>query len=345
MKQLIFVLILITFYSCANGDYKITLSNRLQEIKAFSEYDNTPVVYPDSFRIKIYSYNNKDFNPYHPYQFLRDSAKIDDLVNLVQDENPFVRTYAFGALQQRGYVDLFSILIDKLSDTTKISTFTDDYGYASTPPDMMLTYIAQDLNSIQKDSVSDLIIRKYKHLKTLDDILLFHKPKPEHYSFIREIAQDGLKGKFALVALARYQRLEDIPIIDAGWNYTDYFSGYKVFFMAIEEFNHPEFIHGLLKYKASINKGWDNQGHDYYFNALAKYKDEECTKVIQEFIDVKEYKSEAYKLNNLRMIRRALKKYYSEEYDKMLKDIETKFTIQEELDYDDNHLYLNPWNY
>jgi hypothetical protein len=344
MKHLMKIFILIFFCSCVNEDYKRTLSHRLQEIKAFSEYDNTPVVYPDSFRVEIYSYN-KDFNPYHPYQFLRDSTKIEDLLTLVQDNNPFVRTYAFGALHYRGYENLFSILIDNLCDTTRISTFTDDYGYVATPADIMLTYIAQDLSPIQKDSVSELIIRNYRHLRTLNEILLFHKPKPEHYGFIREIAKEGFTGKFALVALARYQRIDDIPLIMTGWNYNDYFSGYKVFFMAIEEFNHPDFLEGLLKYKNSINKGWDNQGYDYYFNALAKFKNEECTNAIQEFIEVEEYQSEAYKLDNLRMIRRALKKYYSEKYEMMLKDIDSRFTNKEELEYDDNHLNLNPWNY
>lgn len=344
MKLISYFIILLFLASCDSDESEQILHKRLNEIKKFQEFDNTPVIYSDSFRIKIFSSPYQDYNPYHPYQFLRDTAQTEDLIKLLNDDNPFVRTYVFAALSKRK-LDLFPILIEHLSDTTTFYTSEDDYGYLSSPADMMLQYISNELTIHQKDSIANLILSKYHNLKTTKEILLFHKPTPEHYKYIKEIAKSGHQEKFALVALSRYQKTDDLELIKAGFRMTDYYSGYKVFFMAIEEFNHQDFKDELIKYKSSINKGFDNQGHDYYFNALAKYHDPECLNVIAEFVNVENYRMEVYKMNNLRMLWRALKKYNFTEYQPLIKKIETRFSNKEDLEHDDNHLLRNPWNY
>ena len=345
MKLMLKIFMLVSLISCVENEYQRALSDRLEEIRAFEAYNNTPVVYSDSFRISLYAYKNPSYNPYHPYQFLRDTAETEDLLRLLKDQHPFVKTYAFAALHHRGFDYLLPILMANLPDTTKFISYLDDYGYEVTPADVMLEYMDKDLSPLQKDSISTLILADFHHLRTLNEILLFHKPKPDHYKLVKRIAVNGSRGKFALIALARYERVEDIPLIQTGFERIDYFEGYKVFFMAIEAFNHPDFKNDLIAYQNKINKGWDNQGHDYYFNALAKYQDGECKKVIQEFIEVEEYKNETYKLNNLQMIRNALKKYYSDEYKTLLKTIESNFTDQKELEYDNNPFSRNAWNY
>lgn len=112
------------------------------------------------------------------HQFLRDTSLTEDLLKLVEHKHPFVRTYAFASLSQRE-VDLFPILILNLSDSTTFYTSEDDYGYAASPPDMMLQYLSDKLAVEQKDSVANLVITQYNNLETIKEILLFYKPKPK----------------------------------------------------------------------------------------------------------------------------------------------------------------------
>lgn len=343
MRTILFGLLIIAV-SC-KSDYDDKLSSRINEIKNLSDFDNTVVVYSDSFRIRLYNHNAEyPFDSYHPYQYFRDTVKTEDLLKLLKSEHPYVRIYAFAALNQRDY-DLFQTVLDNLNDTTSISSFTDDYGYDTTPPDMILQYIAEKLNTKQKDTIAKLILTEYNHLNTINEILLFHKPIQNDYLTIKSIAMKGLTGKFGLVALSRYQKIEDIELINSGFKNTDYYSGYKVFFMAIEDFSHQAFKQGLIDYKKEINKGYDMSGLDYYFNALAKYHDDECTEIIKEFIEQKEYESEAYRDYNLGMIYKSLKKYYSPTYQPLIKQIEDNVTEKEMLERDENHFKYIPWNY
>jgi hypothetical protein len=343
MRTILFGLLIIVV-SC-KSDYDNKLSERIEEIKGLTDFDNTVVVYSDSFRIRLYNRNvEHPFNPYHPYQYFRDTVKTEDLIKLLTSDHPYVRTYAFAALDQRGY-DLFQIVLDNLKDTTRISSFTDDYGYDTTPPDMMLEYIAEKLKTKQKDTIAQLILTKYNHLNTINEILLFHKPIPSYYPIIRSIVQNGKTGKFGLVALSRYQKSDDIEFIKSGFKDIDYYSGYKVFFMAIEAYPSGIFKQELIEYKKEINKGYDMTGLDYYFNALAKYKDNKCTEIIKEFLEQKEYANEAYKDDNLAMIYKSLKKFYSPTYDPMIKQIEDNISDKEMLEWDDNHFKYDPWNY
>lgn len=339
---------IIFLIACTQNEYNDKLSARLIEITKSERFDNTVVVYTDSFRIKLYNYYDNEkyhYDPYHPYQFLRDTAEIEDLVKLLSSDHPYIRTYSFAALSHRNYKDLFKNVLENLKDTTTISIFTDDYGYDTTPPDMMLQYIAEKLSTKEKDTIAQLILTKYNHLRTINEILLFHKPIPKDYLTIKTIVQESRTGKFGIVALARYQKSEDIEFIKSGFKNTDYYSGYKVFFMAIEAFPHWTFKQELIEYKKTINKGYDMTGLDYYFNALAKYQDDNCTQVIKEFVEHKEYESETYKDYNLAMIYKSLKKYYSPTYEPLIKQIEDNISDKNMLEWDDNHLKYNSWNY
>ena len=343
--KIVLIGLLLFFISCSNNEYREKLNLRLTEIETLTMYDNTVVVYPDSFRAEIYGSFDESFNTYNPYQFLRDSAKTSDLEKLLTSEHPYVRTYAFAALSFRNYRDVFEIVLNNLKDDTKIQCFTDDYGFESTVADMMIEYSVDKFDIGQKEMLAHLILTKYNHLNTLNEILLFHKPNESDYTQIKEIVRKGYTGKFGIIALSRYQKTEDVDLIKAGFKMNDYYSGYKVFFMAIENYTNESFIRDLINYKKQINKGYDMSGLDYYFNALAKFHNKNCIEVIKEFVYQNEYESESYKSNSLSMIYSALKKYYIPEYDSMLKFIETNVDKNELDFFGYNHLDKNAWNY
>jgi hypothetical protein len=100
----------------------------------------------------------------HPYLFLRDTARSEDLKRLLSNDHPYVRTYAFGALSFRKYGRLFSVIVHNLSDTTQMLEYTGDYGRNAYPADLMIEYEVYRLSNIEKRKLKRLIINTYSHL-------------------------------------------------------------------------------------------------------------------------------------------------------------------------------------
>ena len=222
--QSLFLLVFLTSISICHGQdsYEVTLAERIAEIQAGTEYGNTPVVlsgslglysdFPERDSITVFYEDDvagydrclyrarretkgdkPGFSPGEwvlfrrapPFLFLRDSARNEDLWQLLRSAHPFVRSYAFGALVYRKQPNLFRTVLDHLSDTTRFLQFTTDYGYEVSPADMMLSYLVEQLTPAQKDTIGHLIITQYTHLTTLEQALLAHKPIQHHYSYIR----------------------------------------------------------------------------------------------------------------------------------------------------------------
>ena len=100
----------------------------------------------------------------HPFLFLRDTARTEDLNNLLKDKHAYVKTYAFAALSFRETPNLLSVIVDNLADTTKMHEFTGDVGGWAYPADMMIQYEVNRISKSDKKKLKDLITTKYGHL-------------------------------------------------------------------------------------------------------------------------------------------------------------------------------------
>jgi hypothetical protein len=187
---------------CSEDNYEDILSIRLREIEKSEMFDNSFVVYsetegygsnfpkwsPDvdyyeydvvlSSAGKMYeaikeskgkqpetSLNEWRLIPWrHPYFFLRDTAKKEDLRRLLRDKHPYIRTYAFGALAHKDSEDLFNIILNNLADTTRMTQITGDVGFDVCPADLMISYELEKLTKEQTEQLRKLIETKYNHL-------------------------------------------------------------------------------------------------------------------------------------------------------------------------------------
>lgn len=374
---------------CYSQDsYSITLSRRLEEIRKSDYFDNSVVVldketgYGSNFPywtataefyaddIVIFEggmeyralVDSRGKNPctspkewqrisrVRPYLFLRDTAKVNDLKELLFSDHPYIRIYALAALAYRKSENLFQVVLDNLNDTTRIEHITSDVGYTVFPADLMLWHTVNTLNIEQRNIIAKLLLTKYTHLNTLEEVLLYHKPIPEDYQYVREIATKGICGKFGLIALSKYQKSEDVELIRNGFAMNDYYAGYKVFFIAIENLPDKSFKNNLIEYRSEIKKGHDVTGYEYYFNSLAIFKDLDCLRILEEFVDAEGDKKRLLKLSyyrdeNLSAIYQALKKYYIPMYDSLIKKIELQVSDKAILQRYNHRLELSPWNY
>ena len=202
MRLYTIILTLVSSYCYAQQVYDQLLSLRLEEIKQLSFFNNSVIVfdkssgygstypfwtshmdyYEDDMVInkggKIYQalVDNAGKNPgtspkewklvpwRHPYFFLRDTAKVEDLKQLLNHEHPYIKTYAFGALADKNIDGLFKVILDNLNDTTRITQMTSDYGYDVCHAQLMMSYELDDLTTKEKNELKTLIDTKYKHL-------------------------------------------------------------------------------------------------------------------------------------------------------------------------------------
>jgi hypothetical protein len=101
----------------------------------------------------------------HPYLFLRDTAKVEDLKKCLNSDQAYIKTYAFGALAYRKVDGLFNVIIENMSDTTTIMQFTSDNIYEMHPAEIMIWSKLTDLTKEQRQILDKLIETKYKYLK------------------------------------------------------------------------------------------------------------------------------------------------------------------------------------
>lgn len=201
MRIAVIIVVVISHHCYAQVAYDARLSSRLEEIKKLDFFNNDVVISDDTSRYGFprwdsmeeyyqddlvtskgetfraivdskgqkpgYSPNEWEFihGTYHPYQFLRDTAKVDDLKKLLTHHHPYIRTYSFGALAHRKIDGLFKVIMNNLSDTTRIEQVTADYGYEVCPADLMIQYEMSEFSSEQKSTLKTLIMTKYPHLK------------------------------------------------------------------------------------------------------------------------------------------------------------------------------------
>jgi len=203
--------LLISMTCCSNDNYEDLLAVRLKEIEELQLFDNSFVVYSEiegygstfprwesnmdyyqddmvidnsgKMYRAIMDSKGKDPKTYrnewklipwkHPYLFLRDTAKTEDLRKLLTNKHPSIKTYAFAALANKDFKGLFNIIMDNLGDTTRITQTTSDYGFDVCPADLMISYKLGDLTKEERDRLRKLIETKYNYLtyakKLLED--------------------------------------------------------------------------------------------------------------------------------------------------------------------------------
>mgnify|MGYP001042842370 CR=1 FL=1 len=306
--------------SRADKIFNKTLAQRVKDIEKLDYFDKLPTFVPDSGITAFY-----DSLTYHPYRYFRDTAAIKDLNKLTDWPHPMVRSYAFYALLHRKqYQLLFPMVLKHLTDTVSYEEMDYDIIYSNSPGEVMLSNSLRYLTTSQKDSLKHLILTKYQFLG-VNGILFFLKPEKKYYEMVRKLAQTP-NNEGALIALAKYQREQDIPIIRKGLEKIDFNSGIYMFFQAIALFPHATFLPDLLAFTNNLK---ENQSvmddYVYYYMALASYQKPECLKRLEKMAERKYYSSRGYWETNIIHIHRALKRYYTDEYQPLIKKLEKQY--------------------
>lgn len=342
-KIYISIAIVICVLSC-NSFSDNKLNKRISEIEKMYECNYFVINYSDSFRYKILKKKI-----YHPYLYLRDSANLENLLTLVESDNPNIKIYAFAALVSRDYKDCFSLVVNNLRDTTKVDLISTDEQWNSYIGDIFLNISVSKFSTEQKDSLKNLILKNYNYLESIKDILLFQQKDQVSYKLIKSIALRR-NDEFSIIALSRFNNPNDINLILNGFDRLKYYSGTFIFFKAIELYPEESFYDKLLSYSEKIKThSYSMNDYMYYYYALARYPNTRTLKLLTKFCDKKNYSSTGCWESNLIHIYKAITKYKNPVYHKLIKDIEGQFSNFDELSLIelrcDDYINNNVWKY
>ncbi len=229
------------------------------------------------------------------FENLSKNASIGELDFLTNYNNGVVRCYAFLALVLKNDSCVFQILLNHLRDNESISTMNYDVGGWNDVGDYFLQIVSPSytniigykLNYTQKTEVDSILLYgKGIKLSAKYQLLINLKGNLKYYNRIKEIATEE-KSPVACVALARFQKQTDVPVIIQLFSKesTEYYGIYSV-----REFPDTIFYPKLV---TVFENEWRQEGYDYQkwcilYQALSKYPTPQTLKLFEKTLNTKD---------------------------------------------------------
>lgn len=259
------------------------------------------------------------------FDLLRAKATDQELIALTDDTNAVVRCYAFQALAEKNYVDVYPIVICHLSDTATVRTYNGCLIGSKKAGDLMLDEVyskcGQDgnrhLDPGQRAVVDSLLIYENDNrLEKRNMVLSGIEPLKCYYKGVRRLAIVE-KNKAAVVALSKYRKKNDIPIIKEFLNDP---ASQKFGFAAVKNFPDPSFYPYLEKaLKDEIKNDNENDVQELYY-AIVQYKNKASRELLK--FALSEAKDMKY-IHHSDYLSQALREYPAPIYEGLVKPIYT----------------------
>jgi hypothetical protein len=314
-RILIAVLFSLTFFGCGKmekypyqkADFRPELSKHIQSIIS----ENVLLYNPDTLALN----------------FLKDSCTKDELLKLLNFENPLVRVRAFRAIVNRNEPDYFQILLSHLDDTTKVMWwYFDDVADEFMVSDLMIRKVERErkLSRQQKDSLIDEVLTKHSYLETAEWMIHDIEPQEKYYPIVKQLAQKRLINCHDLIntySLAKYKKPEDIDLIKKNFNkYSDNPYCNNNLFKTFEVFPDTTFFPMLTKYFNEVIKKQKQQYGDdlkYYCRALVQYKTKSSLELLIALTKKETYPDNSYLRHNQENVFKAIHKHKAAIYDSL----------------------------
>jgi hypothetical protein len=220
-------------------------------------------------------------------KFLTMHATDDDLRKLSKSEHPVLRAVPLREMLNRKTFDHFAVIMDHLDDTAILGTDAGEWGirYLRVSDDCVQNGRWKD--STSKDQTVKALITKHNYLHSAYRSLSYVQPLSEYYPYIKQMAlrepysDDDLfpvqfeDREYALYALAKYKKTEDIPIIQ-GLLKTNSWKIGELSFKLMEDYSNTAYLDVYEKYyprqyylKICRDQTIDNAV--YFIRSLATY--------------------------------------------------------------------------
>lgn len=218
-------------------------------------------------------------------KWIMTNASDSELIKLTRYKNPVVKCYAFIALRDRRNVDPFPILLEYLSDSTKLETTSGCIVMTETVGSFLLQNYTPR-NAGQREIIDSVLL----YSKNVDPFLKMYfwetiETTPERHARIKEIVSNT-NDKHAIVALAKYKKQEDKYLITDLLGQDDNLSQ-QYALLAIAEFPDQSFFPALEKMLSDELRKTDNTysgNSEALYKALAQYKSKKVRKLFDRVL-------------------------------------------------------------
>ncbi|PWV55881.1 hypothetical protein [Chitinophaga sp. S165] len=256
---------------------------------------------------------------------LKNKATNAELTELTDHPNGVVRCYAFWALSYDTTANLLPIVIRHLNDTIQVRTQFGCIGRTEDVGDIFIDIAQQsyDLDSKkltleESEYLDSVLIYTSNRLYAKERAIKRGKLTARFYGRVKELMlKDG--NQSALIALAKFRRKEDIPLILKNSRIEQrngLFNTYK----AIGEFPDPAFrpllqesLHDVL-----VKASWDSESAEMY-NAIASFKDDTAYRQLEK--PFKKITDSNIRKHHIAFVFNAIRKHYSPVYNDLLWEI------------------------
>lgn len=213
---------------------------------------------------------------------LKEKATSTELIELLNHPNPTVRSYAFWALADNHSIDLLPIVISHISDIEEVETLFGCIGGNKKVGDFMVDIARESkkLSPKQLAELDNILIYTPNNLRARDNAIKRSETIESLYPRIRELVIKD-KNNSALVALAKYQKEQDIDLIlDFKDEKSNAGNGY--IYLAISNFPHPDFFPFL---EQNFLKALDDESYRFevkhLYKAIVSFKNDDALKLLQ----------------------------------------------------------------
>lgn len=266
--------------------------------------------------------------------FLNKKCTKEELLQILNCENPLLRIIAYRTIVNRKEKDYFKILLNHLNDTAKVTWwYYNDAADVFTISDLMIRKAAdnRELTQNEKNILVDSILIKHPYLHVSTWMIQDIQPQEKYYTLIRERAKIKTErcGEqlSACYALSKFKKNEDVKLLEDAFRKSNQVCIVWIF-RSIENFPNDNFFPFLQNYYNTkvIGKltSTNNVNDDllYFCRAVASYKNDESLKILKYIENHNTYINKPYwPPSNKEYVFKAIYKHKSEKYDRLFNQL------------------------
>jgi hypothetical protein len=308
LPTLIFLLVILLISCKTNNKFRPELQTKLDKLSQKKELN-----YNDSISIS----------------YLKDSCSKEELIKLIDYKVPIIRILAFRAIVKRDEKDVFEILKNHLSDTSKVTWwYYDDAANDFTISDLMIRRVEYELSRQQKDTLIDLVLKYHNYLGSADWMIKEIEPQEKYYSIIKSKAtliSDNCHDLGLSLAVSKFKKQSDIPFLNSKFSQlTDNPYCNDNIFKAIEIFPDTSFFIVLQHYFTNYIKKQKQGSYDdleIYCRAVAQYRNQNALNILNALTIKSTFPDDWYLPQNIEFVFKAIHKYNCPIYKDLYKQL------------------------
>ena len=278
----------------AMGCFVIVCCNTNQSSNLSVKYPYAINDFPPALHVYLLRIINPGFigdKNYDSIQEIDSLISDNDLLRLTLAEHPLLRSVALSIASDRASIDHYSLLMNHLDDTARVSWYFQCASWEYTYVSDYMIYRYEWATQQDKEETIKKILKEHNYLISAYDVLGRIEIDESHYSTIKKMAERDIpifQRSNALLALASFGKAADSTLLANTMDQNNPYLDCNCF--EIMKKNHSDHFFEILKRYARNFRRRSCDVDDYYYRetnsecfleAVASYRNVESGKILR----------------------------------------------------------------